>query len=70
MTFLLQNTAVSLLVDPLSPYTPDVLVQSVVTLDSHDPYIPETVAKILKAARAPKARAPADQDKFLEWLVA
>jgi hypothetical protein len=70
MTFLLQNTALNLMVDPLSPFTSDVLVQNVVTLDSHNPYDSETVSKILKAARAPKARAPTDKDKFLEWLVA
>ena len=53
----------------LVPYT-SVPVQNVVTLDSRDPYVPETVSKILAAARAPKAHAPADKDKFFEWLVA
>jgi|HubBroStandDraft_2_1064218.scaffolds.fasta_scaffold235856_1 hypothetical protein len=68
MTFLLQNTAMNLWGD-CHPYT-SVPVQHAVTLDSRDAYVPETVSKILAAARAPKAHAPADKDKFLDWLVA
>lgn len=68
MSFLLQNTWVSTLSSD-SPYHRDAAVNQVITIDSHDPYNPETVAKIIAAHRGPNARAPADKDKFLDWLV-
>lgn len=68
MTYVLQNNWVTTFSSD-DPYRRNAAVNPVITIDSRDPYNPETVAKIIDAHRGPNARAPADKDKFLDWLV-
>lgn len=66
MTYLFQSSSVGRFTQQqpyaITPITP------VITVNSSETYEVGTAARILAAQRGPRAKAPADQDKFLAWL--
>jgi hypothetical protein len=66
MTLLIQNTVVST-VSQTYPYAL-ALAFPTLTVDNQVAYNEATVQKILAARDGKNASAPADKDKFIDWL--
>ncbi|HWX32132.1 MAG TPA: hypothetical protein VNZ53_32465 [Steroidobacteraceae bacterium] len=65
MTLVLQNWSGSF--SQVHPYA-QAPVMPTLAVDNATPYSEETVLKILAARDGKNASAPADKDKFLDWL--